>query len=165
MTVSKSGGVITMVGSPTTAKATVNNTTLATATTTLTATFTYNVAAVGADIVLGSNASSTLGKFASTTMYVVYTDGAATAFATLPTISRVSYEIPDGVTTDATNSFTISDGTSKNITVNVDIIGATQLGSHSYAIQTQALNINGGNNFQRFMDGQSAWRTSAVTLP
>jgi hypothetical protein len=163
MSVAKSGAEITLVNKTTATSKTTD--TSGNATTTLTATFTYNVKAVGADLVIGTNASSSEGKFASTTGYVVYTDGAAIAAATAPVIDSVDYDVPENAGTVTTNSFTVSDGNEVTMVVNVRITGRTALGTHTYAIQNNALALNGGNTWVSFMDGQSAWRTAGVTLP
>lgn len=160
MTVTNSGAVITLLSKSTSTSKTTDQS--GNATTTLTATFRYSVTANGSDVVLGSVASTTH-AFASSSSFVVYKNGAPIAQSAAPTIAGVSFENPDTGVTVANNSITIADGNTAEIVVNVWLAGTTALGTHSYAIQTAALNVN--NQLVTFMNGQSAWRTSAVTLP
>lgn len=158
ITVTQSGANIALI-SKTTEKSVVTDTGVSTST--LSAKFTYRVTADGADVVLGTTGSSTM-AFASSSAFTVYKNGAVIAQSAAPTISAVSFEMPDsGVVDNGNNTFTIADGNSADILVTVTLQTTTT--GNTFSIQTAALNVN--NTLITFMNGQSAWRTTSVILP
>jgi hypothetical protein len=169
MSIKKSGATITLL-SKSTGKTTTTNTNAATSTTVLDGIFTVRVTADGADVVLGSTASSS--PFAKTSAvaaddsFTVYKNGADQATTTFSAVEVVSYAIPEtGVTINSSaNTFTIADGNYADIEVHAKITVTGAAAANDYAIQLKKLFTN-GTTVVNFMDGQSTWRTSPVVLP
>jgi hypothetical protein len=169
LTIKKTGISITLV-SKSTSKTTTTNTNAATSTSILDGIFTLRVTASGADVVIGQTGSTT-GAFAKTSAasssdsFTVYKNSVDQATTTFSAVEVVDYAVPTGVTTDNTNaSFTIADGNSADIEVHAKITVTGAAAPNTYAIQLKKLYINGSTTVT-FMDGQTAWRTSGVTLP
>jgi len=152
--------------------------------------FVIRMKAVGGDIVFGDSASTTYplvvlgipsGATASST--VIYRGGAevsgATDAASLALVaSSTAITVPSGVTATTTNSWTLAEGNTVDIPVSFVFnarssssnAGANDITTGAYAVQINRIfwataSDVGERHVTTFMNGNSAWRTSTVTLP
>jgi peptidoglycan hydrolase-like protein with peptidoglycan-binding domain len=136
----------------------------------LTANFTLRIRAVGADIVLGSPAS-TSPAFTGGESFAIYRNGVMD-----PTISSVStstsYSIPSGATTGGlVNSFRITEGSEVTIPVTFQILGrraddsALISGLYSIGFEGFTWISDGVSGTTSFMSGEQDWRTNDVSFP
>lgn len=173
LTVRKIGVEFTLVSKSISKSATAasNNTSTSTAE----ATFVIRAKAVGGDIIFGDAASTTVpfvsnagGSHDDGASFIVYRGGAAVATGGA---SSTSITVPSGVTSVASESFTLQEGNTVEIPVSFLIEGRTTAAAlvttGSYAIGIAQLNwvSSAGIQESNFMSGNSAWRTSTVSLP
>ncbi|MDE1874684.1 MAG: peptidoglycan-binding protein [Patescibacteria group bacterium] len=136
-------------------------------TSTADATFNLTIQAVGGDIYFGQQAAS------STFGFGIYENGVKT---TITDASSTAWSVPSNgaVTTGLTNAaFKISQNNSVTMPIDFIFEGRTSGGSlvptASYAVGLESVNWSttdgGASNTSNFMSGQTAWRTSAVSLP
>jgi len=119
--------------------------------------FKLNVKAVGGAVTLGSSASTTP-AFGTSTSYVNIYKGSATTTGAL----TVSYFEPSSGVTTSNNTYTIAEGQNADFDVTYSLtVGTSSAGSYSLGLA--GVNTNGVST--DFMNGLSAWRTSAVQLP
>jgi hypothetical protein len=144
-------------------------------TSTVEAQFTLRVKAVGGDIVIGDAGSTTVpfvsnagGSHDDNPSFDIWVGGAATS---LSVASSTSLTVPSGVVNVTNNSFTLQEGNTVDIPVSFTFLGRTAAGVAvdlgSYAVGIQQLNwvSSAGIQESNFMDGESVWRTSTVSLP
>ena len=137
------------------------------------ATFVVRARAVGGDIMFGDNASTTYPFVTNsllTQSFDIYAGGALTA---LVAASSTAITVPSSgvITSGLTNSFTLQENNSADISVAFTLYGRTTAGglisSNSYAVGLERLNwvSSAGQQSSTFMNAETSWRTSTVTLP
>jgi peptidoglycan hydrolase-like protein with peptidoglycan-binding domain len=148
-----------------------------TSTSTVEAQFVLRVKAVGGDIVLGDAGSTTVpfvsnagGSHDDGPSFSVYRGGSDVT-SSLGVASSTSLTVPSGVASVTNNSFTIQENNTVDIPVSFTFLGRTAAGAlvdlGSYAVGISQLNwvSSAGIQESNFMAGESAWRTSTVSLP
>jgi peptidoglycan hydrolase-like protein with peptidoglycan-binding domain len=172
-TVRKVGLELTLVSKSITKGATSSQNNYSTST--VEAQFVIRAKAVGGDIILGTAGSTTVpfasnagGSHDDNATFDVWVGGSQTA---LSVASSTSVTVPSGVTNETSNSFTLQEGNTVEIPVSFTFEGRTVAGAlvslGSYAVGIQQLNwvSSAGIQESNFMDNESAWRTSTVSLP
>ncbi len=135
-------------------------------TSTLSATFNIQVQAVGADVMMGTQASTS-----PAFVFGVYQNGAAVSWSSLAVASTSSFALPTGVVDNGSNTFTIPQNTTVTIPVTVSFQGRTTAGAAlsfgNYSIGLERVNyvVSGTASGLTFMSGQTAWRTTEQVLP
>ena len=137
------------------------------------ANFVVRAKAVGGDIIFGDAASTTY-PFVSNAVaalpvsFDLYLGGALNT----PVIaSTTSITVPSGVTVTGSNSFTLQENNSADIAVSFIFQGRTVAGalvsSGAYAVGLERLNwvSSAGQQSSTFMNAETSWRTSTVSLP
>jgi hypothetical protein len=151
-----------------------------TSTSTAEATFSLRVKAVGGDIRLGDNASTTggfvandgNGASATEGSFIVYRDGVDVTASLTPSASSTNFTIPtSGTTADGTNTRLLAEGATIEFPVSFLFTGKTSAGVlvsiGSYAVGLEQLNwvSSGGLQASTFMADELDWRTSTVSMP
>jgi peptidoglycan hydrolase-like protein with peptidoglycan-binding domain len=148
-------------------------------TSTAEAKFTIRVKAVGGDIIFGDSGTSTTagvpfvsnagGAHDENPSFVIYRGGAEVA---LDVASSTSITVPSGVSNVTANSFTLQENNTVDIEVSFVFEGrdddsGAAITTGSYAVGIQQLNwiSSAGIQESNFMDDETSWRTSTVTLP
>ncbi len=146
------------------------------ATSSLQADFVVRLKAVGGAIEFGDAASSTYpladndGTLTAAPSFIVYVGGTATA----PVVSSsTSITIPSGVSAaGGSNSWILGEGNSIDLPISYIMQSKTAAGADvtagAYAVGLERinwLNLSTGRATDTFMSGNSAWRTSTITLP
>ena len=136
----------------------------------MTASFSIQVKAVGADLLLGTNASSTPmfeSDGSATNSFVVYKNGVAVT--TLSNSTSTAYTIPSTCVAGASEDCTLAEGSEVTIPITYLIQGrvasvGTVADSGLYAIGLEKINW-GNAQTTTFMSGETDWRTSDVSFP
>jgi hypothetical protein len=155
------GPAFTLVGAPTITKSLVSGTN--TSTSTVLATFNLQIQSLGADTLLGLQASTT-----PTFTFGIYQNGIRTP---LQVSSSSAETVPSSGVTFSTGSYTISQGGIINLPVTFTFLGNTStgtplsLGSYAVGIEKMSWYTGGVSASTTFSAGQTAWRTPAVSLP
>lgn len=174
-TVSSSGPLFALIGSPTITKTVLSSDTNGNATTSYSATFNVQVTAVGQNVNLGLTSSSTEAAFSitttsgvSTTSISIYKNGALDTFTNYTSNGgavTASYSQPTNSTLGASgNYFTLS----QNQTVTVPVTFTWLVknpGANTFAAQLQGINWADKNlvpNQTVFMANQPTWRTPSI---
>ena len=136
--------------------------------------FVVRAKAVGGDIMFGDAASTTY-PFVSNAVaallvsFDVYAGG---ALVTPVIASTTSITVPSGVVTSGlTNSFTLQENNSADLAVSFLFQGRTTAGAlvtpGSYAVGLERMNwvSSAGQQNSTFMNAETSWRTSTVSLP
>ncbi len=140
------------------------------------ATFVIRVKAIGGDILFGDAASTTYPIVSNAIADVddsfdVYVGGALSNQAVA---STTSINVPSGVTTSGLtggDSFLLQENNSTDITVSFLLQGRTPAGAlvtpGSYSIGLERVNwvSSAGEQSSTWMDAETSWRTSSVSLP
>ena len=149
-------------------------------TSTAEATFTLNLKAVGGDIRIGTNASTTGalvendGNGASVTSpsFLVFLGGTDVTATLATNASTTGFTIPtEGTTAEGTNSRVLSEGSSIQLPVSFLFEGkkATSVAITTGSYSVQLANVNwvssGGLQASSFMADSLNWRTSSVSMP
>lgn len=148
------------------------------ATSTAQADFVVRIKAVGNAIDIGDSASTTFAfaggwpSAAAGTSTVIYRGGAVSAEANNVS-SSTAITIPSGLAASSgANTWTLGEGNTVDIPVSFVFNGRTNLGAElpvgAYAVGLERLNWSSsvtGRQSDTFMAGNSAWRTSTVTMP
>lgn len=137
-------------------------------TTTVTAVFKINIAALGDDLLLGKEAS-TSPIFASSTNYFVLYQGDT---ATVLTPSSLTFTIGETNTTVSGQTATLPDEADADVEATVSFISATSAGAVAMTAGNYSVGIAGvsttvdGSTATRdtFMATKTAWRTSSVAV-
>jgi peptidoglycan hydrolase-like protein with peptidoglycan-binding domain len=130
-------------------------------TSTLTATFKINVKAVGGAITLGSVASGTKAfAIGTSTGARIYKNG---AYDNSLVVAAVSYAKPSTGVTEASDTYTISEGNSAEFTVNYKYALSGSSSINDYAVQIAGINVSGVTS--TFMNALDGWRSDARPLP
>jgi len=143
-----------------------------TSTSTVDATFNLTIQAVGGNIYFGSQAG------ANTFDFAVYQNGVKTTLSTLAVATSTAWSNPStGAVTSGLSggsSFEIPQNNSVTLPVDFTFTGRTTAGSlvpvGSYSVGLEGVTWNTsdsgtGSTTSTFMSGQTAWRTTAVSLP
>ncbi len=146
------------------------------ATSTAKADFVLRIKAIGAPIEFGDAASTTYAlaeqdsTLAAGESFVIYRGGAAVN----PDVSSsTSITIPSGVTAAGTNSWLLGEGNSVDLPISFvmetrddDSYALITTGAYAFGLERlNWLSSVTGRQTDTFMAGNSAWRTSTVTLP
>ncbi len=134
------------------------------ATTTVAATFSVKIKALGDDLVLGKEASTSPMFASSTSYFVIYQGDTATAV----TPSFLTFTIDDTNTTVSGQTATLAEDNEANVSVTVQFsnrtaAGVVQLTPGSYSVGIAGVSTN-GSTVDTFMAGKTAWRTSPVAV-
>jgi len=144
-----------------------------TSTSTLTAKFNVRVKALGADLSLGTSASTTpaFAKTLAVNSFTVYKEGVAAA---VNHATSTSYTIPSTCVTSTTNSCTLAEGASVDIEVTYLVPGRLADGTSAdattglYSVGLERFNWNTTTSAVQettFMAGLTDWRTADVSFP
>ncbi len=149
-----------------------------TSTSTVEAQFVIRVKAVGGDIVLGDSGSSTVpfvsnagGSHDDEPSFRIYRNGTDVTSSIGVVASTTSVTVPSGVANVTNNSFTIQEGNTVDIPVSFTFEGRTSAGAlvslGSYSVGIAQLNwvSSAGIQESEYMEGETSWRTSTVSLP
>jgi peptidoglycan hydrolase-like protein with peptidoglycan-binding domain len=146
------------------------------ATSTAKADFVLRIKAVGSAIEFGDAASTTYAiaeqdnTLAAGESFVIYRGGAAVN----PDVSSsTSITVPSGVTAAGTNSWVLGEGNSVDLPISFvmetrddDSYALITTGAYAFGLERINWLANStGRQTDTFMSGNSAWRTSTVTLP
>ncbi len=162
MTLRKVGPMFTLVSKTVEKSATAQQSN--TSTSTMKGIFTVKVKAVGGDILFGTQATTSeanrMFKFG------VYKGSSLT---TLNAASTSSFTVPSGVVT-STDSFTLQENNEVTLAVEYLVEGRTVAGAlvntDTYSVGIEEIRwMNGSLQTSSFMGGETAWRTSGVSLP
>jgi len=141
-------------------------------TSTLTATFNVRITARGGDLFLGTVASGTplFAKDSAERSFMLYSSGVVSS---VNVATSSSFTIPTTCVTSNTNSCTLAEGSSVDVSVTYLIPGRTAAGaviaSGLYSVGLESINwaptSTGATTTTSFMTGLTTWRTSDVSFP
>lgn len=159
--VTGTGPLFTLVSAPSITKQVTNQDQNGNSTSTYSAVFNIQAQSVGTDVAYGLLASTTNPAFAIGNAVVYQTIAGVQSTTTLAALGgSVSYNAPTNTTLNsAGDTFTISRNSSVTIPVTYTFL-VRNAGSATYAVQQKQINTSSG--VVNFMNGQVAWRTSAI---
>lgn len=138
-------------------------------TSTLTATYQVRLKAVDGTVLLGTNASATPVFATSSTALSIYINDSASAVSSYATSSSVTFQNVDLPIT--TNTATLADGSQTDATFTFTIQGRSATAALTSGLYAVGLNRitwvspAGAVVNSSFMNGKTAWKTSAVSFP